>query len=98
MADDPGTGRVPLRQFAPLEGEGLHGKYIVHKTDTGEIVRTPCFVLRYDRDPHARAALRAYAASCEPENPRLAFDLEQELRRLHAAVESTAALRTEGQR
>lgn len=74
MADDPGTGRVPLRQFTPPRGEGLHGKYAVWNNETGVQVST-CFVLRYDRDPHARAALLAYAESCMDENPRLALDL-----------------------
>ena len=34
-----------------------------------------CFVLRYDRDPHALTALAAYAASVREENPELSDDL-----------------------
>ena len=34
-----------------------------------------CFVLRYDRDPHALPALAAYAASVREENEELSDDL-----------------------
>lgn len=40
--------------------KGLKRKYIVFKSDTGEMVEN-CFVLRPDKDPAAVAALRAYA-------------------------------------
>ena len=39
------------------------GKYLVKRRD-GTVVEWPCFVLGA-RDPHAPAALRAYAASLE---------------------------------
>lgn len=66
--------------------KGLYGKYYVCKADqkTGlpeDDARLDLigignvFVLRYDKDPHAIAALKAYAASCAEENPRLAGDL-----------------------
>jgi len=63
-----------LGPFGPYPG--LRGKYDVRKVATGEQVEA-CFVLRYDRDPHARAALLAYAESCEAENPLLAADLRR---------------------
>lgn len=53
---------------------GLYGKYKVTKVSTGEDVAI-CFVLRPDRDEHARAALRAYAESIREENEELAMHL-----------------------
>ena len=46
--------------------KGLKRKYIVFKSDTGEMVEN-CFVLRPDKDPAAVAALRAYAGVSENE-------------------------------
>lgn len=46
----------------------------------------PCFVLNYMRDPHARAALEAYADSCQREYPQLAADLRREVER---AIQAT---------
>jgi hypothetical protein len=51
---------------------GLVDKYEVLRY--GEPIEH-CFVLRYDRDPHALAALAAYAASVREENPELSDDL-----------------------
>lgn len=52
---------------------------IPHKYDvlkaTGEPVTGDYFVLRPGRDPHAAAALRAYANSVGEDNPELARDL-----------------------
>lgn len=42
-------------------------------------VDEPFFALRYTRDPHARAALNAYADSCADEAPQLAADMRREL-------------------
>lgn len=73
MQDGEGTAE----QSADVRGDGhvgLHGKYIVRKADTGEPV-FDCFVLRPDRDPHARKALTAYMTSVAGENPALANDL-----------------------
>lgn len=41
----------------------------------------PCFVMEFD-DPHARAAIAAYADSCAEDYPQLAADLRAELDRL----------------
>lgn len=54
--------------------QGLYAKYNVTKADDGSVV-DGCFVLRPDRDPHARVALQAYAESCQEENPALAADI-----------------------
>jgi hypothetical protein len=64
---------------------GLFGKFVVRKSCGGDPI-APCFVLRYDRDPHARVALLAYADSVKGENPQLAADLYRELGRTHAAA------------
>lgn len=65
MPDARDTTTAPYR--------GLRGKYDVFKD--GEPV-TACFVLRYT-DRHARAALLAYAESCEHDNHVLARDLRR---------------------
>lgn len=61
---------------------GLYGKYRVERLDGRD--KGPYFVLAYLTDPHAAAALAAYAASCEDEYPLLAADLRRELERRHA--------------
>ena len=59
---------------------GLRQKYIITKT-SGKPVdpKAKYFVLRYDEDPHARAAIKAYIRSIRRENPELARDLKVEL-------------------
>ena len=52
---------------------GLYSKYRVDRLDGKE--RGPYFVLDYGHDPHAAAALLAYANSCESGFPDLARDL-----------------------
>jgi hypothetical protein len=57
----------------PDQQRGLYGKYRVEKINgkpTG-----PVFVLAYATDPHARAALAAYAESCRKDYPQLSDDL-----------------------
>ncbi|WP_071289297.1 hypothetical protein [Mycolicibacterium llatzerense] len=56
---------------------GLYGKYRVERVD-GK-AKGPYFVLAYASDPHARAALATYAASCRDAKPALATDLHAEL-------------------
>ena len=53
---------------------GLKVKYVVVKTDTGELVEN-CFVLRPDKDPAARLALEAYAQATD--NQVLASDITE---------------------
>jgi len=69
------------------EQKGLYTKYKVFKVDTGAEVGD-CFVLRPDRDPVARIALRAYAGATD--NPDLATDLELWLAELEAPPDTTA--------
>lgn len=56
---------------------GLYHKYDVTNAETGEELEGEIFVLRVDRDPHAREAVRAYARSVRNENAQLADDLER---------------------
>jgi hypothetical protein len=58
-----------------MENKGLYAKYKIISNSTGEEVKRPSFILFPDHDPHARAALRAYADSVEKSNPELAIDL-----------------------
>lgn len=55
--------------------EGLYPKYTVVKTETGETV-SGVFVLKPEKDIHARIALLAYSQSVQFENPTLAQDLD----------------------
>lgn len=69
---------------------GLYGKYIVYRTDRedGEGCRhydCEYFVLDCDHDPHAKAAIKAYADSCEKDYPDLALDLRNMLERCRFA-------------
>ena len=61
-------------EFAPQDDtDGLKRKYIVMKSDTGELV-DDCFVLRPDKDDAAIYALNAYANSTG--NRELAKDIK----------------------
>lgn len=55
-----------------MEEKGLYVKYVVKKIGSGELVEN-CFVLRPQKDPAARAALRSYAQATE--NKTLAADI-----------------------
>ncbi|MDV8005024.1 hypothetical protein [Rhodococcus sp. IEGM 1318] len=73
---------------------GLTDKYIVRRVDGsdaegGRNFGRRYFVLSYDSDPHARAALAAYAASCETDYPELAADLRARLGVREAAPTET---------
>lgn len=60
--------------LAPMDNyyKGLKQKFLVFKSDTGEMVEN-CFVLRPDKDPAAVMALRAYAGTTE--NDTLSADI-----------------------
>ena len=62
---------------------GLYAKYVVFRNRgfRNERVTEPCFVLKYSSDPHAVAALQAYAESCAGDFPELSKDLLAELRK-----------------
>jgi hypothetical protein len=64
----------PLTAFLSLIDayKGLKRKFLVFKSDTGEIVEN-CFVLRPDKDPAAVEALRAYARATD--NATLSADI-----------------------
>jgi hypothetical protein len=59
---------------------GLYEKFVVKRTDGksepgGKHEHCHYFVLDLDHDPHAKAALKAYAKSCRKQYPLLARDL-----------------------
>ena len=58
------------------KSRGLYNKFLVERVD-GSIEHQNCeyFVLDLDHDPHAIAAIRAYADSCCKEYPALSIDL-----------------------
>lgn len=62
------------------QAKGLYHKYDIRRTNGssepgGKHHECHYFVLDLHHDPHAKAALRAYAESCEQEYPFLAADL-----------------------
>jgi len=61
--------------------KGLYRKFNVERTDGssgpgGKHERCRYYVLDLDHDPHAPAAIRAYADSCRSDYPVLAADLD----------------------
>lgn len=64
----------------PDRDRGLYGKYRVEKANGKPVGE--CFVLE-EHDPHALAAVRAYAESCRAAYPFLADDLERMANRWH---------------
>ncbi|KZL33174.1 MULTISPECIES: hypothetical protein [Rhodococcus] len=81
---------VPAPTETGTNSAGLTDKYIVRRVDGsdaegGRNFGRRYFVLSYDSDPHARAALAAYAASCETDYPELAADLRARLNEKKAA-------------
>lgn len=59
--------------------QGLYPKYTVIKNNGEQDPEADYFVLRLDKDPHARAAAKAYADSIKEENPNLAFDIREQV-------------------
>jgi hypothetical protein len=61
----------------------MHGgleknRYIIQKTNGKPVdPEAQYFVLRVDKDPHARVALAFYAQSVRRDNPQLADDIER---------------------
>ena len=53
----------------------IFGKYRVEKIDGTIDPRAEYFVLRIDKDPHARVALRAYSRSIQEAEPNFAGEL-----------------------
>lgn len=66
------------------QNRGLYDKFAVARTDGssgpgGKHGNCQYFVLDLEHDKHARAAIKAYAESCEKEFPVLSEDLKQML-------------------
>ena len=58
------------------ESKGLYGKYKIEKVDGTPIdPEADYFVLRLDKDPHARTAAIAYSDACFFDNQALSGDL-----------------------
>lgn len=79
---DRRTDLPPRAIGVPDTGQGLFQKFEVRRTDGssepgGKHEGCEYFVLDTDHDPHAAAALRAYAAACEGSHPLLARDLRE---------------------
>lgn len=55
--------------------QGYWQKYRVIDNTTGEELTEKTFTMKIETDPHARAALLAYAQSCESMSPELAADI-----------------------
>jgi hypothetical protein len=64
---------------------GFYDKFQVIRRETGKEITDATFTLIPARDVHAAPALRAYADSCEIENPALAEDLRELARRYPSA-------------
>lgn len=63
---------------------GLYNKYHVNRADGRDLPgndkeNAKYFVLDYEYDPYARAALSAYADACEEKYPELANDLRNRI-------------------
>lgn len=64
----------------PSEGQGIFHKFTVNRVDGsdqpgGKHEGCDYFVLDMDHDPHAKAALQAYAVACSQRHPQLSADL-----------------------
>lgn len=61
--------------------KGLYQKYSISRTDGSPMdPNSDYFVLRVDKDSHARKALRVYAENIKDENPILSRDIFKMLR------------------
>lgn len=72
----------PAQEVTPMgdKTRGLYDKFVVTRTDGtsaegGKHHECQYFVLDIDHDPHAKAALLAYADSCKADYPLLANDV-----------------------
>jgi hypothetical protein len=63
------------------QNRGLYSKFHVSRRNDPEHRHDNCryFVLDINHDPHARAALQAYADSCREKYPKLADDLMRDV-------------------
>ncbi len=70
--------------MAGYEHGGWRKKYIIQKRTKEGFARpiaqrAKYFVLRFDKDPHARVAMSAYADSVESVNPQFAEDIRKKI-------------------
>jgi hypothetical protein len=78
-----GPDPLPERDTSkPAEAQGLFRKFDVRRTDGsdkpgGKHAGCEYFVLDVDHDPHARAALTAYAEAVKATHPMLAADMRE---------------------
>lgn len=80
IPDDPQPVTGPVPSGDPDKARGLYSKFSVTRVSReAEVRHYSCeyFVLDVTHDPHAAAALRAYADSCEKDYPTLAEDLRE---------------------
>lgn len=84
------TSATNIDDRGPDRTRGLYGKYKqIERVDGKPVGQT--YILEYEKDPHARAALAAYADSCERDNyGPLAKDIRA---RLTATNDSPAAVK-----
>jgi hypothetical protein len=85
MSTDLKTALPPHDASRPNTEQGLYEKYRVSRTDGssepgGKHHGCNHFVLDVDHDPHATAALIAYAAAIESTHPALAADMRRQYR------------------
>ncbi len=70
--------------MAGYEHGGWKNKYFIQKRGKHGLrpvaKRAKYFVLRFDKDPHARVAMAAYADSVESVNPKFAEDIRKKIR------------------
>lgn len=71
-----------MRLTNEAKHDGIYRKFNVSRVDgsdspSGKHFNCFYFVLDVDHDPHATAAMRAYARSCEKQLPELASDLRR---------------------
>lgn len=75
------TRSFPERDTSkPAEGQGIFHKFTVNRVDGsdqpgGKHEGCDYFVLDMDHDPHAKAAIQAYALSCAQSHPQLSAEL-----------------------
>ena len=77
MADVPQSERGVYPKFIVIRSDGRDQGTDDGWEEEGDRVDAQYFVLDFIYDPHAHAAMRAYADSCEDEYPHLAADLRR---------------------
>ncbi len=90
-----GIDDIPLTRISDKHTRGIYAKYRVERTDGSSASgqrHHGCgyFVLDITHDPHAVAALRAYADSCADAYPVLAEELRDSADALEITLEKEA--------